>query len=121
MIALLFTLLLAGTVEAGGVDLRNLPPSGGTIDESIVRDMYVRAGGQTPSGDWKQIRVDKDGYVLPSPCHQRMQEAMRAADAYLLNPAPYMPPKTVEEREERYRIRKQVGEQWDQTMKDCVK
>ena len=72
-------LLLAGTVEAEGVDLKNIPPLGESLETIPVRAM----GGVSDNGDITAIKTDKDGYVIPSPCYERMKEAMRRADLYL--------------------------------------
>lgn len=48
------------------------------IDLTDIRSAAkVRAAaGEDPDGDIRTIRVDKDGYVLPSPCYQKMRDML---------------------------------------------
>lgn len=125
----LMVALIAGTGEAGGVDLKNIPPFGASIpiNETIdLENASMKAAGKAPSGNWVPIRVDEDGYVLttpvqqmdsqgrikPSPCYQRMREAMRSIDSYV------QASKNIFDRP---RVLKGHQEQWDSTMEACVK
>ena len=76
--------------------------------------------------------LDKDGGIqtegrgcspyLPKPgCYQKMREAMRLAEGELGNKPPYIPPKKIEERQQRYERGKQAIEQWEATYAECVK
>lgn len=51
--------------------------------DDLDNTLVYRSGGKTPSGDWVAVRVDKDGYVIPSPCYKRMQEAIRLAYTHI--------------------------------------
>lgn len=127
-------LLLAGTGEAGSLpviethDLDNLSmkaagktPSGKwkpiAVEEmnTISASPALAVAGEAPNGDWKKIKTDKDGYVIPSPCYQRMREAMQAMDEKFTR-------RSVKDERFLYTvITHEECQQWDAVMKECVR
>lgn len=57
----------------------------------------------------------------PKSCELKMKEAMKMADGTLFNRPAYVPPRSFEEREQRYRDDKAAWEKWNAVMKECVK
>ena len=138
-------LLLAGTVEAGGVDLKDLPPTGIEMPMIQMHDfenMSMKAAGKTPSGKWVPLRVDEEGYVLPtpvqqmdskgriksSPCLQRMREAMKAMDPYTggwwsnsaINAVMRSRGESLREAADAADREDKIRAQWQAVMRDCV-
>lgn len=129
-ILILCAVLLAGEVWAGMCDLNGKQfesdpdkCTGAYFDvlvnwrENVASvEPVIAVAGEAPNGDWKKIKVDKDGYVIPSPCHQRMQEAMILADAYFSQGLISTAVRADRSKADFLR----VVPSWRSTMRDCV-